>query len=100
MIGTKRDKMKKTIKFDKDTKDFELNQLGFISAVSFKESSSDLSLSLKDPTNVQAAKVSNKQGYLGLFQYKEEALYELGYYAGDHNISYGDLKYNHKKNGK
>lgn len=94
MIGTKRDKMKKTIKFDKDTKDFELNQLGFISAVSFKESSSDLSLSLKDPTNVQAAKTSNKQGYLGLFQFGEEALYELGYYAGDHNISYADLKNN------
>lgn len=94
MIGTKRDKMKKTIKFDKDTKDFELNQLGFISAVSFKELSSDLSLSLKDPTNVQAAKVSNKQGYLGLFQFGEEALYELGYYAGYHNILYGDLKNN------
>ena len=27
MIGTKRDKMKKTIKFDKDTKDFELNHV-------------------------------------------------------------------------
>lgn len=48
MIGTKRDKMKKNIKFEKDTKVFELNLAGFINAVSFKESSSNLSLSLKN----------------------------------------------------
>jgi hypothetical protein len=90
MIGTKRDKMKKNIKFEKDTKVFELNLAGFINAVSFKESSSNLSLSLKNPTNIEAAKASNKQGFLGLFQLGEEALYDLGYYAGDYGISYKD----------
>lgn len=82
--------MKKNIKFEKDTKVFELNLAGFINAVSFKESSSNLSLSLKNPTNIEAAKASNKQGFLGLFQLGEEALYDLGYYAGDYGISYKD----------
>ncbi|MBO3658821.1 hypothetical protein [Acinetobacter haemolyticus] len=84
--------MIKIIKFDKnDTKSFEDNLAGFIEAVSFKESSSDLSLSISHPINTRAANKVNGSGYMGLFQFGEEALYDLGYYLGDYGISYKDL---------
>ncbi|ENW97878.1 hypothetical protein [Acinetobacter sp. NIPH 298] len=90
--------MIKTIKFDKnDTKNFENNLAGFIEAVSFKESSSDLSLSIDHPINTRAANKVNGSGYMGLFQFGEEALYDLGYYLGDHGISYEDIKGADKK---
>lgn len=92
MIGIKRIKVIKIIKFDKnDTKSFEDNLAGFIEAVSFKESSSDLSLSINHPINTRAANKVNGSGYMGLFQFGEEALYDLGYYLGDYGISYKDL---------
>ncbi|WP_180163230.1 MULTISPECIES: hypothetical protein [unclassified Acinetobacter] len=85
--------MKKTITFkDGTTRNFETNLSGFIEAVSFKESSSDLSLSLNHPINLWCAKKINDAGYLGLFQWGESALYELGYYLGDKGISYEDIK--------
>lgn len=85
--------MKKTIIFKDGTiKTFETNLAGFISAVSFKESSSDLSLSLSHPINMRCAKKVNTNGYMGLFQWGESALYDLGYYLGDRGISYEDLK--------
>ncbi|QIO10149.1 hypothetical protein [Acinetobacter lanii] len=85
--------MKKIITFkDSTTRSFETNLEGFIQAVSFKESSSDLSLSLSHPLNARSAKTVNGPGYLGLFQWGEAALYELGYYLGDKGISYNDIK--------
>ncbi|WP_168415411.1 hypothetical protein, partial [Acinetobacter indicus] len=79
--------MKKTIIFKDGTiKTFETNLAGFISAVSFKESSSDLSLSLSHPINMRCAKKVNTNGYMGLFQWGESALYDLGYYLGDRGV--------------
>lgn len=83
--------MKKTIKFKYATKTFETDLAGFIEAVSFKESSSNLSLPLNHTDNIIAAKNINGSGYMGLFQWGEEALYDLGYYLGDYGISYKDL---------
>ncbi|HIC8324536.1 TPA: hypothetical protein ACW7OH_002443, partial [Acinetobacter baumannii] len=84
--------MKKTIKFEKDSKSFETNLAGFIEAVSFKESSSNLLLPLTHPINMEAASITNEMGFIGLFQWGEEALYDLGYYLGDQGISYADIK--------
>lgn len=84
--------MKKTIKFEKDSKSFETNLAGFIEAVSFKESSSNLLLPLTHPINMEAASITNGMGFIGLFQWGEEALYDLGYYLGDQGISYADIK--------
>ena len=85
--------MKKTITFkDGTTRTFETNLSGFIQAVSYKESSSDLSKGLSHPDNLRASKEVNRAGYLGLFQWGESALYELGYYLGDKGISYDDIK--------
>lgn len=85
--------MKKIITFkDGTTRTFETNLEGFIQAVSFKESSSDLSLPLSNPVNIRCARKVNEAGYLGLFQWGESALYELGYYLGDKGISYDDIK--------
>lgn len=86
--------MKISITFKNGAKSFEANLAGFIQALSYKESSSDLKLSISHPINIRSAGKANEYGYLGLFQFGEEALYELGYYAGDHNISYADLKSN------
>lgn len=84
--------MKKTINFKKSSKSFETNLAGFIEAVSFKESSSDLQLPLNHPLNIESASIVNKSGFMGLFQWGEEALYDLGYYLGDQGISYADIK--------
>lgn len=85
--------MQKTITFKSGTtRTFETNLSGFIAAVSFKESSSDLSLPLNNPVNIRCASKVNEAGYLGLFQWGESALYELGYYLGDKGISYEDIK--------
>lgn len=84
--------MKKTINFKKSSKSFETNLAGFIEAVSFKESSSDLTLPLNHPLNIESASIVNKSGFMGLFQWGEEALYDLGYYLGDQGISYADIK--------
>ena len=85
--------MKKIITFeDGTTKTFQTNLSGFIEAVSFKESSSDLSLPLNHPINIRCAKKVTDAGYTGLFQWGEAALYELGYYLGDKGISYNDIK--------
>ncbi|MDO3664053.1 hypothetical protein [Acinetobacter higginsii] len=84
--------MKKTINFKKSSKIFETNLAGFIEAVSFKESSSDLTLPLNHPFNMESASIVNKSGFIGLFQWGEEALYDLGYYLGDQGISYADIK--------
>ncbi|AXY55397.1 hypothetical protein CDG60_01495 [Acinetobacter chinensis] len=93
MIGIRKNKkMKNTVKFKKATKTFDANLSGFIEAVSFQESTSDLSLSLNHPINIRAAGIINKLGYMGLFQFGEEALYDLGYYLGDRGISYEDIK--------
>lgn len=84
--------MKKTINFKKSSKSFETNLAGFIEAVSFKESSAVLQLSLNHPLNMESASIVNKSGFMGLFQWGEEALYDLGYYLGDQGISYADIK--------
>ncbi|MDH0720629.1 hypothetical protein [Acinetobacter junii] len=84
--------MKKTINFKNSSKSFETNLAGFIEAVSFKESSSDLKLPLNHPFNMESASIVNKSGFMGLFQWGEEALYDLGYYLGDQGISYADIK--------
>lgn len=84
--------MKNTVKFKKATKIFDANLSGFIEAVSFQESTSDLSLSFNHPINIKAAGIINESGYMGLFQFGEEALYDLGYYLGDRGISYEDIK--------
>ncbi|KXZ73464.1 hypothetical protein AVENLUH5627_00620 [Acinetobacter venetianus] len=84
--------MKKTINFKKSSKSFDTNLAGFIEAVSFKESSSDLQLPLNHPLNIESASIVNKSGFMGLFQWGEEALYDLGYYLGDQGISYADIK--------
>ncbi len=86
--------MKISITFKDGAKNFEASLAGFIQALSYKESSSDLKLSISHPINIRSAGKANEYGYLGLFQFGEESLYELGYYAGDHNISYADLKSN------
>ncbi|ENW21667.1 hypothetical protein [Acinetobacter haemolyticus] len=73
--------MKKTIKFsDHDVDNFDLSRAGFIQAVSYKESSSDLSQPLSTNFNKISASKKNKQGYIGLFQFGEAALIDLGYY--------------------
>ena len=73
--------MKKTIKFsDNDVDNFDLSRAGFIQAVSYKESSSDLSQPLSTNFNKISASKKNKQGYIGLFQFGEAALIDLGYY--------------------
>ncbi|MCJ0829422.1 hypothetical protein MN869_13325 [Acinetobacter sp. NIPH1876] len=84
--------MKKTINFKKSSKSFETNLAGFIEAVSFKESSAVLQLPLNHPLNMESASIVNKSGFMGLFQWGEEALYDLGYYLGDQGISYADIK--------
>ncbi|USE83146.1 hypothetical protein [Acinetobacter tibetensis] len=84
--------MKKTINFKKSSKSFETNLAGFIEAVSFKESSSNLQLPLNHPVNIESASIINESGFMGLFQWGEEALYDLGYYLGDQGISYADIK--------
>ncbi|WP_335951535.1 hypothetical protein [Acinetobacter beijerinckii] len=84
--------MKKTINFKKSSKSFETNLAGFIEAVSFKESSAVLKLPLNHPLNMESASIVNKSGFMGLFQWGEEALYDLGYYLGDQGISYADIK--------
>ncbi|WP_448761633.1 hypothetical protein [Acinetobacter tandoii] len=84
--------MKKTINFTKSSKSFETNLAGFIEAVSFKESSSNLQLPLNHPVNIESASIVNESGFMGLFQWGEEALYDLGYYLGDQGISYADIK--------
>ncbi len=61
-------------------KSYPLTRHGFICAVSRKESSSDLSQSLSAKENVNAAKIKNTLGYIGLFQFGEAALIDLGYY--------------------
>ena len=61
-------------------KSYPLTRYGFICAVSRKESSSDLSLSLNEPLNINASKIKNSLGYIGLFQFGEAALIDLGYY--------------------
>lgn len=94
MIGIKSSEMKISITFKDGAKNFEASLAGFIQALSYKESSSDLKLSISHPINIRSAGKANEYGYLGLFQFGEESLYELGYYAGDHNISYADLKSN------
>lgn len=62
-------------------KSYPLTRAGFICAVSRKESSSDLSQSLTASINTDAAKIRNDLGYLGLFQFGEAALIDLGYYV-------------------
>lgn len=62
-------------------KSYPLTRHGFICAVSRKESSSDLSQSLNTKENVTAAKIKNSLGYIGLFQFGEAALIDLGYYT-------------------
>lgn len=41
---------------------------------------------------MRCAKKVNENGYMGLFQWGESALYDLGYYLGDRGISYDDLR--------
>ncbi|MEF9955597.1 MAG: hypothetical protein RSA22_02640 [Acinetobacter sp.] len=84
--------MNKTINFKNSSKNFETNLAGFIEAVSFKESSSNLLLPLNHPLNIESASIINKSGFMGLFQWGEEALYDLGYYLGDQGISYADIE--------
>ncbi|MCH7335672.1 hypothetical protein [Acinetobacter sp. NIPH 2699] len=73
--------MKKTIKFsDNDIIEFDFNRAGFIQAVSYKESSSDLRQPLNARRNVFSAAKKNDKGYIGLFQFGEAALIDLGYY--------------------
>lgn len=73
--------MKKKIKFsDNDVIDFDCNRIGFIQAVSYKESSSDLSQPLSTRRNISSALQKNDKGYIGLFQFGEAALIDLGYY--------------------
>ncbi|RSN77981.1 cell envelope integrity protein TolA [Acinetobacter haemolyticus] len=73
--------MKKKIKFsDNDVIDFDCNRIGFIQAVSYKESSSDLSQPLSTRRNISSALQKNDKGYVGLFQFGEAALIDLGYY--------------------
>ena len=62
-------------------KSYPLTRHGFICAVSRKESSSDLRQSLNTKENVTAAKIKNSLGYIGLFQFGEAALIDLGYYT-------------------
>ncbi|WP_314339978.1 cell envelope integrity protein TolA [Acinetobacter guillouiae] len=84
--------MRKTISFKEGNKTFDTNLAGFIEAVSFLESSSNLLLPLNHPINIKAAGIVNGPGFLGLFQWGEEGLYDLGYYLGDKGISYADIK--------
>lgn len=73
--------MKKKIKFsDNDVIDFDCNRIGFIQAVSYKESSSDLSQPLSTRRNISSALQKNDKGYIGFFQFGEAALIDLGYY--------------------
>lgn len=85
--------MKKTIQFqDGSVQDFELNRNGFIQAVSYKESSADLKLSLKHKSNIIAAAKKSSGGYRGFFQMGESALFETGYYLGDLGVDFRKLK--------
>lgn len=59
---------------------YPLTRHGFICAVSSKESSSDLSQPLTTERNINAASIKNSLGYVGLFQFGEAALIDLGYY--------------------
>lgn len=68
-------------------KSYPLTRHGFICAVSRKESSSDLSKSLNTKENITAAKIKNSLGYIGLFQFGEAALIDLGYYNHWNNNS-------------
>jgi len=84
--------MKKTIKFqDGSVQDFELNRNGFIQAVSYKESSADLKLSLNHKSNIIAAAKKSSGGYRGFFQMGESALFETGYYLGDLGVDFRKL---------
>ncbi|KXZ71602.1 hypothetical protein [Acinetobacter venetianus] len=84
--------MKKTIQFqDGSVQDFELNRNGFIQAVSYKESSADLKLSLKHKSNIIAAAKKSSGGYRGFFQMGESALFETGYYLGDLGVDFRKL---------
>jgi hypothetical protein len=84
--------MKKTIQFqDGSVQDFELNRNGFIQAVSYKESSADLKLSLNHKSNIIAAAKKSSGGYRGFFQMGESALFETGYYLGDLSVDFRKL---------
>ena len=84
--------MKKTIQFqDGSVQDFELNRNGFIQAVSYKESSADLKLSLNHKSNIIAAAKKSSGGYRGFFQMGESALFETGYYLGDLGVDFRKL---------
>lgn len=84
--------MKKKIKFpDNTVREYELNRNGFIQALSFKESSSDLSLSLNHNLNKIAAAKKSPGGHRGFFQMGESALFETGYYLGDTGIDFRKL---------
>ncbi|QHI11699.1 hypothetical protein [Acinetobacter haemolyticus] len=52
----------------------------FVQQSRYKESSSDLSQPLSTNFNKISASKKNKQGYIGLFQFGEAALIDLGYY--------------------
>ncbi|RKG31160.1 hypothetical protein D7V21_14695 [Acinetobacter guerrae] len=84
--------MKKTIQFqDGSLQNFELNRNGFIQAVSYKESSADLKLSLSHKSNIIAAAKKSSGGYRGFFQMGESALFETGYYLGDLGVDFRKL---------
>ena len=90
--------MKKTIQFqDGSIQDFELNRNGFIQAVSYKESSADLKLSLNHKSNIIAAAKKSSGGYSGFFQMGESALFETGYYLGDLGVDFSYLIRNGKR---
>ncbi|MDH0032491.1 MULTISPECIES: hypothetical protein [unclassified Acinetobacter] len=84
--------MEKTIKFQDGTvQDFCLNRNGFIEAVSYKESSAKLKLSINHSDNLKAASAKSSGGHRGFFQMGESALFETGYYLGDTGIDFRKL---------
>lgn len=64
-------------------RNFEATRIGFMTALSFRESSSDLLLPHTHTINRESHRGLNPSNYVGYFQFGEDALKGIGYYKGD-----------------